>query len=50
MEWGKEEEREALKASVDEVAAGVKLRDSTKGRIICFPATLGGKIGTKVRT
>lgn len=50
MEWGKEEEREALKVSVDEVAASVKLRDGTKGRIICFPATVGGKIGTKVRT
>lgn len=50
MEWGKEEERESLKASVDEVATSVKLRDGTKGRIICFPATVGGKIGTKVRS
>lgn len=50
MEWGKEEEREALKASVDEVATNVKLRDGTKGRIICFPASVGGKIGTKVRS
>lgn len=48
MEWGKEEEREFLKAGVDEVATSVKLRDSTKGRIICFPASIGGKIGTKV--
>lgn len=50
MEWGKEEQREALKVSVDEVAASVKLRDGPKGRIICFPATVAGKIGTKVRS
>lgn len=50
MEWGREEERDALKASVDEVATNVKLRDGAKGRIICFPATVGGKIGTKVCT
>ena len=49
MEWGKEEERDTLRANVDEVATTVKLRDGTKGRIICFPATVGGKIGTKVR-
>lgn len=48
MEWRKEEEREALKASVDEVASAVKLKDRTKGRIICFPASVTGKIGTKV--
>ncbi|KAF8136161.1 hypothetical protein EV363DRAFT_1395304 [Boletus edulis] len=48
MEWGKDEEREALKASVHEVAASLKLRDGTKGRIVCFPATVGGKIGTKL--
>ncbi|KAG9318333.1 hypothetical protein JVU11DRAFT_421 [Chiua virens] len=47
MEWRKEEEREALKASVNEVATNVKLRDGSKGRIICFPASLAGKIGTK---
>lgn len=50
MEWGKEEEREALKASVHEVATAVKLKGGTKGRIVCFPASVGGKIGTKVRT
>jgi len=48
MEWGKDEEREALKASVEEVASAVRLRDATIGRIICFPAGVGGKIGTKL--
>lgn len=50
MEWGKEEERDVLKAGVDEVVSSVKLNDGTKGRIICFPANVGGKIGTKVRS
>lgn len=49
MEWGKEEQRQSLKAGVTEVAANVRLKNGTCGRIICFPATVGGKIGSKVR-
>ncbi|KAF9239591.1 hypothetical protein BU15DRAFT_87907 [Melanogaster broomeanus] len=48
MEWGKEEEREALRVGVEEVAMGVKLKDGTSGRIICYPANIGGRIGTKL--
>lgn len=50
MEWGREEEKEKLKAGVEEVASGVKLKDGRKGRIICFRADVGGKIGSKVHT
>ena len=48
MEWGKEEERESLRAGVAEVATNVRLKNGTCGRIICFPAKVGGKIGSKV--
>jgi N-acetyltransferase len=48
MEWGREEEKEKIKAGVVEVASGVKLKDGRKGRIICFKADAGGKIGSKV--
>ncbi|KAH7889842.1 hypothetical protein F5I97DRAFT_1847853 [Phlebopus sp. FC_14] len=48
MEWGREEEKESLKAGVEEIATGVKLKDGTGGRIICFAATSGGRIGTKL--
>ena len=50
MEWGKEEEREAKngKVHVEEVASDVKLKNGAKGRIICFRADVGGKIGSKV--
>ncbi|KAL4074562.1 hypothetical protein V8B97DRAFT_1868402 [Scleroderma yunnanense] len=47
MEWGKEEEKESLKAGVTEVATSVRLKNGTCGRIICFPAKVGGKIGSK---
>ncbi|KIM65138.1 hypothetical protein SCLCIDRAFT_64519, partial [Scleroderma citrinum Foug A] len=47
MEWGKEEERESLRAGVAEVATNVRLKNGTCGRIICFPAKVGGKIGSK---
>ncbi|EKM55464.1 uncharacterized protein PHACADRAFT_120913 [Phanerochaete carnosa HHB-10118-sp] len=52
MEWGKEEEREAKngKAQVEEVAGDVKLKNGTKGRIVCFRADVGGKIGSKLST
>ncbi|OJA13033.1 hypothetical protein AZE42_04394 [Rhizopogon vesiculosus] len=48
MEWGREEEREADKAGVEEVRSGVKLKDGKKGRIICFKTNVGGRIGSKV--
>ena len=48
MEWGKEEEREKGKAGVQEVVAGVRLKDGKRGRIICFRTDVGGKIGSKV--
>lgn len=50
MEWGKEEEREAKngKARIEEVRTDVKLRNGAKGRVICFRADVGGKIGSKV--
>ncbi|KAJ7837004.1 hypothetical protein B0H14DRAFT_1116018 [Mycena olivaceomarginata] len=50
MEWGRDEEKEVLKAGVAEVASGLKLKNGTKGRIICFKADVGGKIGSKVST
>ncbi|KAJ7261318.1 hypothetical protein B0H12DRAFT_1217783 [Mycena haematopus] len=50
MEWGREEEKELLKAGVVEVASGVKLKNGTKGRVICFRADAGGKIGSKLST
>ena len=51
MEWGKEEEREREKAGVVEVenVAWKTSRGKTRGRIICFKADVGGKIGSKVR-
>lgn len=49
MEWGKEEEREGYGTSITEVKTRVKLRNERMGRIISFPADLGGKIGSKVR-
>ena len=50
MEWGKDEDKECAKAGVREVACGMKLKDGKKGRIVCFKADVGGKIGSKVRT
>ncbi|KAJ7090292.1 hypothetical protein B0H15DRAFT_778971 [Mycena belliarum] len=50
MEWGREEEKEKIKAGVVEVASGVKLKDGKKGRIICFKADSGGRIGSKLAT
>jgi N-acetyltransferase len=48
MEWGREEEREAEKAGVEEVQSGVKLKDGKKGRVICFKTNISGRIGSKV--
>ncbi|KAK7023968.1 N-acetyltransferase ECO1 [Favolaschia claudopus] len=50
MEWGREEEKETVKAGVVEVASGVKLKNGTIGRIICFRADVGGRIGSKLST
>jgi N-acetyltransferase len=48
MEWGREEEREAEKVGVEEIQSAVKLKDGKKGRIICFKANVGGRIGSKL--
>ncbi|KAI6118693.1 hypothetical protein EDD16DRAFT_976980 [Pisolithus croceorrhizus] len=48
MEWGREEERESLKAGVTEISANVRIKNGTCGRIICFPANVGGRIGSKL--
>jgi hypothetical protein len=48
MEWGREEEREAEKAGVEEIQAAAKLKNGKKGRIICFKANVSGRIGSKV--
>ncbi|KAM6500638.1 hypothetical protein JOM56_003652 [Amanita muscaria] len=50
MEWGREEERERVKADVREIEAGVRLKSGVKGRIICFRADVGGRTGSKVTT
>ncbi|KAF7311542.1 N-acetyltransferase ECO1 [Mycena kentingensis (nom. inval.)] len=50
MEWGREEEKEAAKAGVVEVATFVKLKNGVHGRIIAFRADVGGKIGSKLTT
>ncbi|KAG2149371.1 hypothetical protein DEU56DRAFT_781869 [Suillus clintonianus] len=48
MEWGREEEREAERLGVEEIQSAVKLKDGKKGRIICFKANVGGRIGSKL--
>jgi N-acetyltransferase len=48
MEWGREEEREKVKAGVEEVGSGIRLKDGRRGRIVCFRADVGGRIGSKV--
>ncbi|KAG6334870.1 hypothetical protein ID866_4211 [Astraeus odoratus] len=48
MEWGREEEKESFRAGVTEVATNVTLKNGSRGRIICFPANIGGRIGSKV--
>ncbi|KDQ60669.1 hypothetical protein JAAARDRAFT_172736 [Jaapia argillacea MUCL 33604] len=50
MEWGKEEEREKVKANVEEVVSGVRLKNGQKGRIISYRADVRGKIGSKTST
>jgi N-acetyltransferase len=50
MEWGREEERERDREGVEfvEIDTAVKLKDGRRGRIICYRADAGGKIGAKV--
>jgi N-acetyltransferase len=46
-EWGREEERDAQKAGVVQIASAVKLKDGRKGRIVAVRADVGGKVGSK---
>ncbi|KAI0332109.1 hypothetical protein GY45DRAFT_1433406 [Cubamyces sp. BRFM 1775] len=48
LEWGKEEEREAARAGVEELESNIKLSNGSRGRIICFRPDVGGKIGAKL--
>ncbi|KAH9857053.1 hypothetical protein C2E23DRAFT_771149 [Lenzites betulinus] len=48
LEWGREEQREAERARVEELDGRVKLRNGARGRIVCFRPDLGGKIGAKL--
>ena len=48
LEWGKEEQREAVKVGVEELQSNVKLPNGARGRVICFRPDIGGKIGAKV--
>jgi len=50
MEWGKEEERESVKAGISEVASGVPLNDGRKGRIVSFRADVSGRMKSKAST
>ncbi|KAL1746102.1 hypothetical protein HDZ31DRAFT_81500 [Schizophyllum fasciatum] len=52
MEWGREEEREREKAGVVEIesVAWRTSKGKTRGRIVCFKADVGGKIGSKLAT
>ncbi|KAI6043137.1 hypothetical protein EDC04DRAFT_2654783, partial [Pisolithus marmoratus] len=48
MEWGREEERDSLKAGVIEISSNIRIKNGTCGRIICFPANVSGRIGSKL--
>ncbi|KAH9945949.1 uncharacterized protein BXZ73DRAFT_37206 [Epithele typhae] len=48
LEWGREEQREADAARVEELLAGVKLANGARGRVVCFRPDVGGKIGAKL--
>lgn len=50
LEWRREEEKECMKAGVVEIVTGLKLKNGTKGRIICFRADVNGRIGHKITT
>ncbi|VDB82981.1 unnamed protein product [Peniophora sp. CBMAI 1063] len=47
-EWGREEQREAVKAGVVEIESDVKIKGGRKGRIIAVRADSTGKIGSKI--
>lgn len=49
LEWGRDDEREMIKANVVEVQSRVKLKSGEMGRIVSVSAICGGKIGQKVR-
>lgn len=49
LEWGREEERESIKAGVEEISSDIRLKNGTKGRIVCFRAEVPGRIGAKVQ-
>ena len=52
MEWGREEEKDGIRdgqSIILEVENDIKLAGAKhKGRVICFPADVNGKIGAKV--
>ncbi|KAM5534113.1 hypothetical protein V8D89_012294 [Ganoderma adspersum] len=48
LEWGKEETREQANGGVEELSSNIKLPNGLRGRIICFRAEIGGKIGAKL--
>jgi len=52
MEWGRDEEKDRARHGenvVVDVRMDVKLKGGKKkGRIVSFPADIGGKLGTKV--
>ena len=52
MEWGREEEKDGIRdgqSIILEVENDIKLTGAKyKGRIICLPADVNGKIGAKV--
>ncbi|KAF8156938.1 hypothetical protein B0H34DRAFT_789535 [Crassisporium funariophilum] len=54
MEWGREEEKDRIRGGeniVAEVANDVKLKvGKRKGRIVCIPADVNGKLGAKITT
>lgn len=53
MEWGREEEKDGIRdgqSMILEVENDIKLTGAKeKGRIICLPVDVNGKIGAKVR-
>ncbi|KAF9522728.1 ESCO1/2 acetyl-transferase-domain-containing protein [Crepidotus variabilis] len=54
MEWGREEEKDRMRngnSVITEIRTEVKLKSGKKkGRIICLPADVGGKVGAKLTT
>lgn len=49
MEWGREDERQALKSGAITVKSRIKLSSGDYGRIVSIRANVAGKLGTKVR-